>query len=96
MDRIQKDREPQDWKPQRTSSTGRVEGGDSWWTQIETGWAHMRNRVREQWDRLTDTDVDEIDGSRERLERQIRDRYGVTPGEASRQVEEWGRTLRTA
>lgn len=56
---------------------------------IEGNWKRFKGRVQREWGGLTDRDVEEIGGSRTRLVRAIRERYGVARAEAEEQVSGW-------
>ena len=55
-------------------------------------WKQLKGTVKEQWGRLTDDDLDRIEGRRERLAGKIQERYGVTKDEAEAQLERWERS----
>jgi len=59
------------------------------WDTIEGDWKQFRGRVREQWGRLTNDDVDVIAGRRDKLVGKLQEHYGVARDEAERQVREW-------
>lgn len=54
-------------------------------------WKQLTGRVKQQWGKLTDDDLDQIDGDREVLEGKIQERYGIEREEARRQLEEFER-----
>ena len=54
-------------------------------------WTQLKGRVREQWGKLTDDDLDRIQGKSEQLIGKIQERYGVAREEARRQVDEFTR-----
>ena len=41
------------------------------WNRIEGNWKQVKGKVKEQWGKLTDDDLDEISGRREQLEGKI-------------------------
>jgi len=45
--------------------------------------------VKEQWGKLTDDDLDRIDGQREQLAGKIQQSYGIGKDEAERQLKAW-------
>jgi len=49
-------------------------------------WAQMKGKIREQWGKLTDDDIMEIDGRREVLVGKPQTRHGISHEEAERQV----------
>ena len=42
------------------------------WDRIEGNWKQVKGKVKEQWGKLTDDDLDEISGRRDQLEGKIR------------------------
>jgi uncharacterized protein YjbJ (UPF0337 family) len=58
-------------------------------------WTRIKGTVREQWGKLTDDDVDQIQGRSEQLVGKIQERYGVARDEAKRQVDAWTVDTRT-
>lgn len=59
------------------------------WDRIEGNWKQFKGRVRSEWGRLTDDDLDRIGGDRERLEGIIQERYGMARDDAHRKVDDW-------
>ena len=60
--------------------------------RIEGRWKQWKGKVKEQWGRLTDDDLDVIAGRREQLLGRIQQRHGLARDEAERQVSDWERT----
>jgi uncharacterized protein YjbJ (UPF0337 family) len=58
-------------------------------------WTQLKGQVREQWGKLTDDDLSQIQGRSEQLIGRIQERYGVAREEAQRQVEAWTPARRT-
>jgi len=56
---------------------------------LQGKWAQLKGRVREQWGKLTDDDVDQIGGKSEQLIGRLQERYGYAKDEAKRQVDEF-------
>jgi len=54
-------------------------------------WKQMKGKVKEQWGKLTDDDLDVIAGRRDQLLGRIQERHGVARDEAERQVETFQR-----
>jgi uncharacterized protein YjbJ (UPF0337 family) len=52
-------------------------------------WTQLKGRVREQWGKLTDDDVDQIQGRAEQLIGKLQNRYGIARDEAQRQFDAW-------
>lgn len=55
--------------------------------QIEGNWTQFKGKVKEQWGKLTDDDLDIIAGKRDQLLGRIQERHGIARDEAERQVE---------
>ena len=58
---------------------------------LEGNWQKTKGKIKEQWGRLTDDEIDEINGQAEQLAGAIRKHYGRTLDEARREVELWRR-----
>ena len=58
---------------------------------IQGRWKEIKGSVREKWGRITDDEVDQIGGSREKLEGTIQRAYGKTKDEVRREVDDWAR-----
>ncbi|MFA7505769.1 MAG: CsbD family protein [Burkholderiaceae bacterium] len=57
--------------------------------RIEGNWKQLKGKVREQWGKLTDDQVDQIAGKRDQLVGRIQEAYGIERDEAERQVADW-------
>lgn len=62
--------------------------------QIEGNWKQLKGRVREQWGRLTDDQLDVIAGRRERLSGTLQEIYGLSLEEAERQIKAFEKAQR--
>jgi uncharacterized protein YjbJ (UPF0337 family) len=61
------------------------------WDQIAGQWTQFKGHAKEQWGKLTDDDLDIIEGKRDQLVGRVRERYGIEKEEAERQVEDGSR-----
>ena len=52
-------------------------------------WTQLKGAVREQWGKLTNDDLDRIQGKGEQLVGKIQQRYGIARDEAQKQVDSW-------
>lgn len=52
-------------------------------------WPELRGRVQENWSRLTNDWLDDVDGRQARLAEKLRDAYGISEQEANRQVDDF-------
>ncbi len=63
------------------------------WDRISGNWKQLKGRVKEQWGKLTDDDITQLDGSREQLEGKIQERYGYGKDQARQEIDNWTRRL---
>ena len=56
---------------------------------LKGNWTQLRGRIRIQWGKLTDDQLDVIEGRRDLLLGKLQESYGVTEEEADRQVTAW-------
>src|SRR5690242_10230766 len=57
------------------------------WDRIEGNWKQLTGKVKEQWGKLTDDQIDTIAGKRDQLAGKIQESYGITKDEAERQID---------
>ncbi len=46
-------------------------------------------KIKEQWGKLTDDDLDQIAGKRDQLEGKIQERYGIEKDRVKTDVDDW-------
>ena len=51
-------------------------------------WKQIRGKSKEWWGKLTDDDLDMIDGNRDQLIGKLQERYGYTKDRAAQEVNE--------
>lgn len=73
---------------QSTTATIKTEAGTIW-EKISGSWTQTKGAVKEQWGKLTDDDLLEIQGRRDQLVGKIQTRYGISKQEAEAQVSGW-------
>jgi uncharacterized protein YjbJ (UPF0337 family) len=61
--------------------------------QVIGKWEEIKGSVREQWGKLTDDDITEIEGSRQKLAGKLQKYYGVASEKAEDQIREWEDTV---
>lgn len=66
------------------------------WDRIQLDWMHFKDKVRDNWQKLTDEDLTRIGGRREQLIGRLQARYGFAKAEAAREVEAWMRAQKRA
>jgi uncharacterized protein YjbJ (UPF0337 family) len=59
------------------------------WDSIEENWRQFKGKLKEQWGRSTDDQLDVIAGKRDVLIGKAQEAYGISNEEAERQVAEW-------
>ena len=52
-------------------------------------WKQFKGKVKEQWGKLTDDDLQQIDGKREELIGKIQKQYGYERDRAEDEVKKW-------
>lgn len=57
--------------------------------RIEGNWKQFKGKVKEQWGKLTDDDLDVIAGKRDQMVGKMQERYGIARDEAEKQVSDW-------
>lgn len=58
---------------------------------IEGDWNVMKGKIKEKWGKLTDDDLDQIEGRRDQLAGHIQKRYGMAKDAVEKEINEWER-----
>ena len=56
---------------------------------IKGKWKQITGEAKKQWGKLTDDQIDQINGDREKLIGEIQENYGVARDEAEKQVKDF-------
>ncbi|KIZ44947.1 MULTISPECIES: CsbD family protein [Rhodopseudomonas] len=64
------------------------------WNRIEGNWKEFKGAAKEQWGKLTDDDLDQIEGRREQLEGKLQQRYGYAKDQVKSDVDSWFGSLK--
>jgi uncharacterized protein YjbJ (UPF0337 family) len=64
------------------------------WDQVEGKWKQYKGQVKEKWGKLTDDDLDVIDGQRQQLVGKLQERYGTAREVAEKQVDQFCKSLK--
>ena len=59
------------------------------WDEVSGKWNQFKGSVKERWGKLTDDDLQAIDGKRDRLVGKIQERYGIAREKAEEQINQW-------
>jgi uncharacterized protein YjbJ (UPF0337 family) len=52
-------------------------------------WKDLKGRVKQAWSKLTDDDIEEMEGNSDRLEGKLQERYGMAREEAREQIQKF-------
>lgn len=58
------------------------------WDQVSGSWLKFRGKIKEEWGRLTDDDLDVIAGKRDQLVGKLQERYGIVREDAENEIRE--------
>ena len=64
------------------------------WNRVEGNWKQFKGSAKEKWGKLTDDDLDVIEGRREQLEGKLQQRYGFAKDQISKDVDDWFGSLK--
>jgi uncharacterized protein YjbJ (UPF0337 family) len=79
----------------QTSPTTTRSDAEALWQKINGSWTQTKGAVKEQWGKLTDDDLMEIQGRRDQLVGKIQTRYGINRDQAEAQVSGWERKYKS-
>ncbi|GAF63133.1 CsbD family protein [Alkalihalobacillus trypoxylicola] len=52
-------------------------------------WNQLKGEAKKKWGKLTDDDIQQVDGDKDKLVGKIQERYGKTKEEAKKEVDSW-------
>lgn len=61
------------------------------WDRIKGNWKQVTGKVKSEWGKLTDDDLNVVAGHRDQLAGKIQERYGIAKDEAEKQLAAWER-----
>jgi uncharacterized protein YjbJ (UPF0337 family) len=59
------------------------------WDRVEGNWKQFTGQVQQKWGKLTDSDLNMIEGKRTELAGRLQERYGMAKDEAEREIDNW-------
>ena len=60
---------------------------------IAGNWKQLKGDVQKTWGKLTDDQLDQVEGSREKLNGILQEQYGIAKDEAEKQIKEFERRM---
>ncbi|MAW79156.1 MAG: general stress protein CsbD [Parvularcula sp.] len=57
--------------------------------ELKGKWNQLKGSAKSQWGKLTDDDLTQVEGDRDKLVGKIQEKYGVAREEAEKQVNDW-------
>jgi uncharacterized protein YjbJ (UPF0337 family) len=61
------------------------------WNQIQWQWKQLKGKAKTKWGKLTDDEIDVVEGRRDDLVGKIQQRYVIAKEQAEREVDDWMR-----
>jgi uncharacterized protein YjbJ (UPF0337 family) len=65
------------------------EGSTMNWSNIENGWNDYKANVKQQWGKLSDQQISDMQGKREYLSTKVQEAYALSKEETERQISAW-------
>ena len=59
------------------------------WDQVEGSWKRQKGKIMSKWGKLTDDDIESINGKRTELMGIIQSRYGRSKDQAELEIDNW-------
>ncbi|MGD8782906.1 MAG: CsbD family protein [Thioalkalispiraceae bacterium] len=56
------------------------------WQQVEGNWRQFVGEVKQRWGKLTNSDLKECEGNRDKLVGKLQELYGLTPDKAGEEI----------
>ena len=63
------------------------------WEQIQGKWNQLQGSARVEWAKLTDQELEQVQGERDKLVGLIQEKYGRSKEEAEEEVDQWSRRV---
>ena len=59
------------------------------WDRIEGNWKEFKGKALTQWGKLTNDDLDVVEGKRVELAGRLQQRYGYAKDQAEKEIDTW-------
>lgn len=56
---------------------------------LKGNWKQVKGEAKKQWGKLTDDQLDQIDGDKDKLEGKLQEAYGYDKAKARKEVDAW-------
>jgi uncharacterized protein YjbJ (UPF0337 family) len=63
------------------------------WDQIAGSWKQLKGEVRTKWGELTDDELEQAAGNRDKLAGYIQQHYGMAREDADRALDDWAKKV---
>ncbi|MHA6287681.1 CsbD family protein [Maricaulis sp. CAU 1757] len=57
--------------------------------ELKGQWKQVSGEAKKQWGKLTDDDMTQVDGQKDKLVGKVQERYGKSRDEAEKEVDNW-------
>jgi uncharacterized protein YjbJ (UPF0337 family) len=64
------------------------------WEEVKGKWTELRGHAIKQWGKLTEDDLDQIEGDRAKLVGRLQQAYGYQKEAAEKEAESWAKGLK--
>ena len=61
------------------------------WDIIQGKWKQLKGSAKVKWGELTDDDLDQIDGNKDKMSGKLQEKYGYTKDQADREIDDYFR-----
>jgi len=63
------------------------------WDIVKGKWKQATGSAKTQWGKLTDDELTQIEGNRDKLIGKVQEKYGLAKEEAEKQVDSWAKSI---
>ena len=63
------------------------------WDIVKGKWKQATGSAKTQWGKLTDDELTQIEGNRDKLIGKVQEKYGLAKEEAEKQVDTWAKSI---
>lgn len=60
---------------------------------LEGKWKTAKGKLKQKWAKLTDQDIEQVQGHTDELRGRLQERYGYSKDQADKEINEFSRTL---